>query len=80
MSEYLTENPPTPEQLNEWSDFFHGNGFLVIPNVLIPEHCQKLGEDLDRVLKKGKHMRSERWLRQQRSFGQPSAKNLVVDR
>jgi ectoine hydroxylase-related dioxygenase (phytanoyl-CoA dioxygenase family) len=54
MSEYLAGNPPTPEQLTEWIKFFHANGFLVIPNVLPPEHCQILRDDLDRVLKKAK--------------------------
>jgi ectoine hydroxylase-related dioxygenase (phytanoyl-CoA dioxygenase family) len=54
MSKYLAGNPPTPEQLTEWIEFFHANGFLVIPNVLTPEYCQILRDDLDRVLKKAK--------------------------
>ncbi|MGB7057422.1 MAG: phytanoyl-CoA dioxygenase family protein [Geitlerinemataceae cyanobacterium] len=47
MSEYLAANKPTPEQLSEWIEFFHANGFLVIPNVLTPQHCQELRQDLD---------------------------------
>lgn len=29
MSNYLANNPATQEQLNEWIDYFHINGFLV---------------------------------------------------
>lgn len=54
MSEYLAGNQPTPKQLTEWIEFFHANGFLVIPNVLTPDRCQVLREDLDRSLEKVK--------------------------
>lgn len=63
MPEYLAGQKPTPEQLNEWIEFFHANGFLVIHNVLTPEQCQLLRNDLDEVLKKNeanKYQRSKK--------------------
>ena len=48
MNQYLEQKPPTDNQLTEWIDFFHQNGFLLIPNVLTPERCQQLREDLDK--------------------------------
>ncbi len=50
MTEYLTGKSPTEEQLYEWIEFFHANGFLVIPNVLTPEQCEALRNDLDAAL------------------------------
>jgi Phytanoyl-CoA dioxygenase (PhyH) len=50
MTEYLSGKPPTADRLDEWIEFFHTNGFLVIPNVLTPEECELLRNDLDRVL------------------------------
>ncbi|MEH1950397.1 MAG: phytanoyl-CoA dioxygenase family protein [Nostoc sp.] len=52
MTEYLTGKKTTIEQLNEWIEFFHTHGFLVIDNVLTPEQCQLLKNDLDETLKK----------------------------
>ncbi len=52
MPEYLAGKQPTTEQLNEWIEYFHTNGFLVIPNVLKPEQCEFLRNDLDENLKK----------------------------
>ena len=52
MSEYLAGNQPNREQLNEWIEFFHVNGFLVIQNVLTPEQCDLLKNDLDEALKR----------------------------
>ncbi len=52
MPEYLTGKQPTTEQLNEWIEYFHTNGFLVIPNVLTPEQCEILRNDLDENLQK----------------------------
>ncbi len=63
MPEYLAGQKPTPEQLNEWIEFFHTNGFLVIHNVLTPEQCQFLRNDLDEILKKNegnKYQRSKK--------------------
>ncbi|MEH1950360.1 MAG: phytanoyl-CoA dioxygenase family protein [Nostoc sp.] len=52
MTEYLTDKKTTIEQLNEWIEFFHTHGFLVIDNVLTPEECELLKNDLDETLKK----------------------------
>lgn len=63
MPEYLAGQKPTPEQLHEWIEFFHANGFLVIHNVLTPEQCQLLRNDFDEVLKKNegnKYQRSKK--------------------
>jgi ectoine hydroxylase-related dioxygenase (phytanoyl-CoA dioxygenase family) len=43
-------NQPLPHQLNDWIDSFHKNGFLVIPNILTPEQCDQLRQDLDTAL------------------------------
>lgn len=50
MTEYLSGKLPIDEQLHEWIEFFHANGFLVIPNVLNPEQCEALRNDLDAAL------------------------------
>lgn len=47
MSDYLSGQIPTPEQLHVWIEDFHTHGFLVIPNVLTPEQCEWLKTDLD---------------------------------
>lgn len=47
MARYLENKPPSPEHLQKCVDFFHENGYLVIPHVLTPERCQQLREDLD---------------------------------
>lgn len=52
MTEYLTGKKTTIEQLNEWIEFFHTHGFLVIDNVLTPEECELLKNDLDETLRK----------------------------
>jgi ectoine hydroxylase-related dioxygenase (phytanoyl-CoA dioxygenase family) len=52
MTEYLTGKKPTKEQLTEWIEFFHANGFIVIHNVLTPEMCESLRKDLDEALTK----------------------------
>src|SRR6478672_4363347 len=51
MLDYLATKLPTPEQLSQWIEDFHTNGFLVIPNVLPPEQCELLRHDLDTALK-----------------------------
>lgn len=48
MTKYLENQPPSQEHLQKCVDFFHENGYLVIPQVLTPERCQKLRDDLDR--------------------------------
>ncbi|MFN6516100.1 MAG: phytanoyl-CoA dioxygenase family protein [Nostoc sp. CreGUA01] len=52
MPEYLAAKQPTTEQLKEWIEYFHTNGFIVIPNVLTPEQCEILRNDLDENLQK----------------------------
>ena len=51
MNTYLQDREPSGQQLREWCNFFHDNGFLVIKNVLTPEYCQQLREDLERDIK-----------------------------
>jgi ectoine hydroxylase-related dioxygenase (phytanoyl-CoA dioxygenase family) len=48
MSQYLENKPPSAKDLQKYVDFFHKNGYLVIPQILTPERCQQLREDLDR--------------------------------
>jgi len=36
--------------LQEWTDQFDRDGYLLLKNVLPPDWCQKLRADLDRVL------------------------------
>ncbi|MEL6162779.1 MAG: hypothetical protein AAFR37_03110 [Cyanobacteria bacterium J06628_3] len=52
MSKYLAGKRPSAKDLNTWINFFHANGFLVIPNVLKPEQCQRLRSDLESAIKK----------------------------
>jgi ectoine hydroxylase-related dioxygenase (phytanoyl-CoA dioxygenase family) len=51
MTHYLANQKPTPEQISIWIDNFHTHGFLVIHNVLTPDQCQALRDDLDAALK-----------------------------
>jgi ectoine hydroxylase-related dioxygenase (phytanoyl-CoA dioxygenase family) len=44
---FLAGHPPDSDQLQEWIDSFHQNGFLVIPNLLSLEQCAVLRQDLD---------------------------------
>lgn len=50
MPKYLENKPPSPEHLQKCVDFFHQNGYLVIPHVITPERCQQLKNDLDKDL------------------------------
>lgn len=49
-----SETPPVPSQsldrLPDWIDSFHKDGFLVIPNILTPDQCAALRQDLDTAL------------------------------
>lgn len=54
MTEYLAGKAPSPEQLHEWIEAFHRDGFLIIHNVLTLEHCELLRNDLDEIIKKTK--------------------------
>jgi ectoine hydroxylase-related dioxygenase (phytanoyl-CoA dioxygenase family) len=42
------------EQIKEWIRVFHRDGFLFLENVLTPEMCQELKDDLDKVCPVGK--------------------------
>jgi ectoine hydroxylase-related dioxygenase (phytanoyl-CoA dioxygenase family) len=46
----LAGSLPGANQINDWIDSFHKNGFLVIPNVLTPKQCTALRQDLDIAL------------------------------
>lgn len=68
-SQYLTGQKPSEEQLNTWVDSFHTNGFLVINDVLTPEQCAFLRDDLD-----------EAWLKQQADNQHPSKSKVMIKR
>jgi len=55
MTEHLAGKSPSSAQLHEWIESFHRDGFLVIHNVLTPEHCKLLRTDLDEVFEKVGH-------------------------
>ncbi|MDA0745445.1 MAG: phytanoyl-CoA dioxygenase family protein, partial [bacterium] len=38
------------DQIQQWVDTFHQQGYLFLQNVLPPDWCTELREDLDRVL------------------------------
>lgn len=70
MPEYLAGKEATTEQLNQWVESFHANGFLVINNVLAPELCQHLKNDLDEILKitEGEKYNPSRGMMKKRMF------------
>jgi len=82
MPEYLAGQKPTPEQLNEWIEFFHANGFLVIHNVLTPEQCQLLRNDLDTALKKiegNKYQRSKKIIKRMFEHSKPNLNLFALE-
>ena len=36
-------------QIRQWADRFHTDGFLVVPSVLSPDECFQLKADLDKA-------------------------------
>lgn len=50
MPEYLAGKPVSAEQLDAWVEQFHRDGFLVLQDVLTPEMCAQMREDLDVAL------------------------------
>lgn len=48
--EYWAHRGADEEQIREWVEQFHRDGFLFIPNVLTPEMVQELAADLDTAL------------------------------
>ncbi|WP_138498442.1 phytanoyl-CoA dioxygenase family protein [Nostoc sp. PA-18-2419] len=82
MSEYLTGKQPTTEQLNEWIEYFHTNGFLVIHNVLTPEQCELLRNDLDETLKQteGKdYQKSKKIIKRMFEYSQQNLKLFALE-
>ena len=47
---YLAGKTAPPEQIQEWVEQFHRDGYLFIPSVLAPDHVAELKADLDRTL------------------------------
>ena len=47
---YLANQIVSEEQIQEWVETFHRQGFLFLENVLSPEWCAELREDLDWAL------------------------------
>ena len=50
MAEYLAGKTVPEEQLTAWVEQFHRDGFLVLQDVLTPEMCARMREDLDAAL------------------------------
>jgi ectoine hydroxylase-related dioxygenase (phytanoyl-CoA dioxygenase family) len=50
QAEYLAGRTAPSEQIAEWVEQFHRDGFLFIPSVLSPDHAAELKADLDRLL------------------------------
>jgi ectoine hydroxylase-related dioxygenase (phytanoyl-CoA dioxygenase family) len=48
--EYLAGKQASTEQIQEWVEQFHRDGFLFIPNVLPPDWCAELRTDLERAI------------------------------
>lgn len=51
MPEYLANTIVSDDQINEWVEQFHRDGFLVLQDVLTPEMCAAMRDDLDKALK-----------------------------
>ena len=49
-TQYLANTPPDPDQIKEWVEQLHRDGFLFIENVLPPSLTNHLRADLDRIL------------------------------
>ncbi|MFN6471929.1 MAG: phytanoyl-CoA dioxygenase family protein [Nostoc sp. SerVER01] len=76
MPEYLSGKQSTTDQLNKWIEYFHTNGFLVIPNVLTPEQCELLRNDLDETLKKTEGKNSQKSKKIMKRMFEHSQQNL----
>ncbi|MAE62127.1 MAG: mitomycin antibiotics/polyketide fumonisin biosynthesis protein [Planctomycetaceae bacterium] len=48
---YLAHQVVSQEQLDTWVETFHREGFLFLENVLPPDWCAELRDDLDRTLR-----------------------------
>jgi ectoine hydroxylase-related dioxygenase (phytanoyl-CoA dioxygenase family) len=49
---YLAKSKVSDDQLQEWVDLFHEQGYLFLENVLPPDWCKELRDDLDREIEK----------------------------
>src|SRR3954462_3500639 len=47
---YWAGHRASPEQIKEWVEQFHRDGYLLIKNVLTPDMCAELRGDLDKLL------------------------------
>lgn len=47
---YLAGTTVSDEQINDWVEQFHRDGYLVLHDILTPEMCAKMREDLDGAL------------------------------
>ena len=79
MTSYLENRPPSPEQLQKYVDFFHKNGYLLIPNVLTPERCAQLKADLDRDIAQQPELRNRRHCFSHRMFERSPANLALFD-
>jgi ectoine hydroxylase-related dioxygenase (phytanoyl-CoA dioxygenase family) len=50
MPVYWANQKAADEQIQEWAERFHRDGYLFLKSVLTPEMCAELRADLDRVL------------------------------
>lgn len=50
MTTYLQDTAPSSDMLRQWITQFHQDGFLVVPNILKPDICAQLRDDLDEVI------------------------------
>jgi ectoine hydroxylase-related dioxygenase (phytanoyl-CoA dioxygenase family) len=47
---YLAQQKISDEEINSWVDTFHSQGYLFLENVLPPQWCKELRDDLDKAL------------------------------
>jgi Protein involved in biosynthesis of mitomycin antibiotics/polyketide fumonisin len=47
---HLASQEASNEQVQQWVEQFHRDGFLFLPSVLPPDWCAELREDLDRLI------------------------------
>ncbi|WP_144865042.1 phytanoyl-CoA dioxygenase family protein [Hyella patelloides] len=73
MGQYLENKPPSKEHLQKCVDFFHENGYLVIPNVLTPKRCQELRDDLDRDIAQHPELNNRKYYFSHRMFERSQA-------
>ena len=50
MGQYLAETAVSEAQIDDWVEQFHRDGFLVVQDVLPPDWCAQMRDDLDAAL------------------------------